>query len=92
MPTALALLAFLALRPRKGWLRREAPPAQQVADLPHKTPLVPACDPRLLSQLPDAELGGTSAGGSSSLPLSYISSLGPTNDHALPHGGDHTPS
>lgn len=77
----LALLAFFAFRPRKGWLRHAAVGSAKrdsllpldKRPLPHGGRLAPGMDPNQLSLLPastnDAELAD--------LPLSYISTAGP---------------
>lgn len=74
---AAALLAFLAFRPRKGWLRRTAVASDKPTSLlpdnsriaSYDGQLTPDMDPGALSVLP----ASTSADESASLPLSYIS-------------------
>lgn len=83
----LAVLAFLAFRPRKGWLRRPGVDPSAVV-LPTTSPLVPPA--KLPSMARDAEAGVPKQPGSldppppSVLPLSYVSSMGLTGSSGGP--------
>ncbi|PRW57887.1 water chloroplastic isoform A [Chlorella sorokiniana] len=83
-----ALLAFLAVRYRKAWLRRQAVASDRAASLLakglHSTPgdgqLAPGMDPHELTMLPPSSSSGEPAG----LPHSYVSSGSGRSGSLLP--------